>query len=38
VAQHFAADGSPLRIVNAQSRVFRNLGYDSTIFLEKASA
>jgi quercetin dioxygenase-like cupin family protein len=38
VAQHFASDGSPLRIVNAQSRVFRNLGYDSTVFLEKASA
>jgi hypothetical protein len=38
VAQHFASNGSSLRIINAQSRVFRNLGYDSTVFLEKASA
>lgn len=37
VAQHFAADGSPLRLLSGQSRVFRNLGYDNTIFLEKAS-
>jgi quercetin dioxygenase-like cupin family protein len=37
VAQHFAADGSSLRLLSGQSRVFRNLGYDSTVFLEKAS-
>lgn len=37
VAQHFASDGSALRLVSAQSRVFRNLGYDSTVYLEKGS-
>ena len=36
VAQHFADEGSVLRMVSGQSRVFRNLGYDSTVYLEKA--
>jgi hypothetical protein len=34
VAQHFADEGSTLRMVSGQSRVFRNLGYDNTVYLE----
>ena len=36
VAQHFAADGEPLTFVSAQNRLFKQLGYNSTVFLENA--
>jgi hypothetical protein len=36
VAQHFAADGEPLAFVSAQNRLFKELGYNSTVFLENA--
>jgi quercetin dioxygenase-like cupin family protein len=36
VAQHFAADGSPLLLLSGQNRVFKMLGYDKTVFLENA--
>jgi hypothetical protein len=36
VAQHFAADGTPLRLLSAQNRVFKMLGYDKTVYLEDA--
>jgi len=29
VAQHFAADGTPLRLLSFQNRVFKHLGYDT---------
>ena len=29
VAQHFAADGTPLRLLSFQNRVFKHLGYDA---------
>jgi hypothetical protein len=37
IAQHFAADGTPLRLLSAQNRVFKHLGYDNTHILEPAS-
>jgi quercetin dioxygenase-like cupin family protein len=37
VAQHFAADGTPLRLLSFQNRLFKHLGYDSTKVLEPAS-
>ena len=37
VCQLFAADGSPLRLLNAQNRVFKHLGYDAVHFFEAAS-
>lgn len=37
VAQHFATGDQQLLLLSGQSRVFRSLGYDSTVFLEKAS-
>jgi quercetin dioxygenase-like cupin family protein len=36
VAQHFAADGSPVRLLSAQNRVFKHLGYDTVSYLEGA--
>jgi quercetin dioxygenase-like cupin family protein len=36
VAQHFAADGTPLRLLSAQNRVFKHLGYDKIHYLEDA--
>lgn len=36
VAQHFAADGSPLRLLSSQNRVFKHLGYDKVAHLEAA--
>lgn len=36
VAQHFAGDGSSLRLLSAQNRVFKHLGYDRVHFLESA--
>ena len=37
VCQIFAADGTPLRLFNAQNRVFKHLGYDTVHFFEPAS-
>jgi quercetin dioxygenase-like cupin family protein len=36
IAQHFAADGTPLLLLSGQNRVFKMLGYDKTVFLENA--
>jgi quercetin dioxygenase-like cupin family protein len=36
VAQHFAADGAPLRMISAQNRLFKLLGYDKVVYLEHA--
>jgi len=36
VAQHFAADGTPVRLLSAQNRVFKHLGYDNVHYLEPA--
>jgi quercetin dioxygenase-like cupin family protein len=36
VAQHFAADGTPLRLLSGQNRMFKQLGYDNVAFLENA--
>jgi len=37
VCQLFAADGAPLRLFNAQNRVFKHLGYDAVHYFEHAS-
>jgi mannose-6-phosphate isomerase-like protein (cupin superfamily) len=37
VCQIFAADGTPLRLFNAQNRVFKQLGYDTVHYFEPAS-
>jgi mannose-6-phosphate isomerase-like protein (cupin superfamily) len=37
VCQLFAADGSPLRLFNAQNRVFKHLGYDNVHYFAPAS-
>jgi len=36
VAQHFAADGTPLRLLSFQNRLFKHLGYDTVKVLELA--
>jgi mannose-6-phosphate isomerase-like protein (cupin superfamily) len=36
VVQHFATDGSPLRLLSAQNRVFKHLGYDNLHVFEPA--
>jgi quercetin dioxygenase-like cupin family protein len=36
VAQHFASDGTPVRLLSAQNRVFKHLGYDTVHYLEPA--
>ncbi|HZD71169.1 MAG TPA: cupin domain-containing protein [Actinomycetes bacterium] len=36
VAQHFAADGSPLRLLSGQNRLFKQLGYHNVAHLENA--
>jgi hypothetical protein len=36
VVQHFAADGTPLRLLSAQNRVFKHLGYDKVHYFEDA--
>jgi quercetin dioxygenase-like cupin family protein len=38
VVQHFAADGSPLRLLSAQNRIFKHLGYDRVHIFEPAPA
>jgi quercetin dioxygenase-like cupin family protein len=37
VAAHFAAEGAPLRLLSAQNRVFKHLGYDNVHYFEEAS-
>ncbi len=37
VCQIFAADGTPLKLFNAQNRVFKHLGYDTVHYFEPAS-
>ena len=36
IAQHFAADGTPLHLLSAQNRVFTTLGYDNVHYFENA--
>ena len=36
VAQHFTADGQPLRLLSGQNRLFKQLGYDKVAYLENA--
>jgi quercetin dioxygenase-like cupin family protein len=36
IAQHFAADGTPLRVLSAQNRLFKHLGYDNVHYVEDA--
>jgi quercetin dioxygenase-like cupin family protein len=36
VAQHFAADGTPVRLLSAQNRVFKHLGYDRVHYFENS--
>ncbi len=36
IAQHFSADGAPLRLLSGQNRLFKQLGYDRVAFLENA--
>ncbi|GAB1818312.1 cupin domain-containing protein [Herbidospora sp. RD11066] len=38
ICQIFAADGTPLRLFNAQNRVFKHLGYDNVHYFEPASS
>jgi quercetin dioxygenase-like cupin family protein len=38
VAQHFSADGAPLRLLSCQNRLFKLLGYDKVVYLEPAAA
>ena len=35
VAQHFAADGTPLLLLSGQNRIFKMLGYDSVAYLDE---
>lgn len=36
VAQHFSADGQPLRLLSGQNRLYKQLGYDRVSYLENA--
>jgi quercetin dioxygenase-like cupin family protein len=36
IAQHFSADGQPLRLLSAQNRLFKHLGYDNVVYLDAA--
>jgi quercetin dioxygenase-like cupin family protein len=36
IAQHFSADGEPLLLLSGQNRLFKKLGYDRVVYLEKA--
>lgn len=36
IAQHFADDGAPLRLISAQNRLFKQLGYDNIGYVEAA--
>lgn len=37
VAQHFAAEDSPVLLLSAQNRLFKALGYDRVVYLDDAS-
>ena len=37
VAQYFSADGEPLHLLSGQNRVFKQLGYDSVVYLDDAA-
>jgi mannose-6-phosphate isomerase-like protein (cupin superfamily) len=37
VAQYLSADGEPLRLLSGQNRVFKQLGYDSVVYLGDAA-
>ena len=37
VAQFFSAEGEPLNLLSGQNRVFRQLGYDSVVYLDDAA-
>jgi quercetin dioxygenase-like cupin family protein len=37
VAQHFATDGTPVRLLSFQNRLFKHLGYDNVKVFEPAS-
>jgi quercetin dioxygenase-like cupin family protein len=37
IAQHFAADGTPLHLLSVQNRVFKHLGYDKVHYFEDSS-
>jgi len=36
IAQHFSANGQPLRLLSGQNRLFKQLGYDQVAYLENA--
>jgi hypothetical protein len=36
ICQLFAADGTPLRVLSFQNRLFKHLGYDNVAYLEDA--
>ena len=36
IAQHFAADGTPLHLLSVQNRIFQYLGYDNVHYFEDA--
>ena len=36
IAQHFSADGQPLRLLSGQNRLFKQLGYNQVAYLENA--
>ncbi len=36
IAQHFAADGTPLHLLSVRNRIFRYLGYDNVHYLQDA--
>ncbi|MEW2502768.1 cupin domain-containing protein [Amycolatopsis sp. NPDC047767] len=36
IAVHYAADGTPLRLLSAQNRMFKHLGYDKVHYFENA--
>jgi hypothetical protein len=36
IAQHFAADGTPLHLISVRNRLFRYLGYDNVHYFEDA--
>jgi hypothetical protein len=36
IAQHFAADGTPVHLISVQNRIFKYLGYDRVHYFEDA--
>jgi quercetin dioxygenase-like cupin family protein len=37
IAQHFAADGTPVHMLSVQNRIFKHLGYDKVHYLEDST-